>query len=105
MKSPKGYFNDSELIEELMRDLQPRERWHNLAMQQRLLDYFDEALICYASLRENGFSDKEIFQKPNGENVFSALSFMYFQMEQENYHPIVHRNSNHILSISKLDLE
>lgn len=87
----KRLFNDLELIGELMRDLQPRTRWHSLAAQKGYDNYFDESLICYASLRENGLSDKEIFQKPNGENVFSALTFMHFQIENENFIPIVHQ--------------
>jgi hypothetical protein len=62
-----------------------------LAAQQMYPDYFDEALICYTSLRENGFSDKEIFEKENGENIFSALTFMRFQIELGNYNYPIHK--------------
>ncbi len=98
-------FKDSELIGEMMRDLQVRERWHDLKSHRSYLDYFNEALICYASLRERGFSDEQIFEKPNGGNIFIALFFICFQIEKENFIPIIHPKLQTHFNHFKADFE
>lgn len=75
---------DRALIDSLMKDLALQEKWSDLGRGLYYDYYGDQAVVCYLSLREQGLSQEQILELPNGLSLFTALLFR--QLNQHNYY-------------------
>ncbi|MFT6964643.1 MAG: hypothetical protein ACJAWV_004385 [Flammeovirgaceae bacterium] len=74
---------DKALIDSLSKGLTLTKRWSDLGRGLYYENYIDQTLICYASLIERGYSEKQIVESAYGNQIMNGV--LFYELHKNYY--------------------